>query len=162
MSDCHDNWLNLEKAVNIANQENCEYLLFAGDLIAPPMVQILEKFNGKIELVWGNNEGEKVALTRMFDSSEKITLHGVAKGDYYEGEIDGIKIFMQHYPKIVELAAKSGDYDLCIHGHNHLYSQSGVGHTLVLNPGEIQGLKTGEPSFIIFDTKTKGAAKIDL
>ncbi|MEK9171104.1 MAG: metallophosphoesterase family protein [Patescibacteria group bacterium] len=64
MADSHDVWDNLEKAVARANKEKCELLLFAGDFIAPPGIPILEKFNGKIKFVWGNNEGEKVGLTR--------------------------------------------------------------------------------------------------
>lgn len=42
-------------------------------------------------------------------------------GDYYEGEIDGVRVFMKHYPKYADLATKSNDYDLVIHGHTHEY-----------------------------------------
>lgn len=158
MSDSHDNWINLEKAVNISNEHGCEFLLFAGDLIAPPQLAILEKFNGKVKFVWGNNEAEKVGLTRMMDASEKVELCG----DIFEGEIDGIKIFMNHYPRIAELATKSGEFDLCIHGHTHEYREEKVENTILINPGEIQGYKTGKASFVIFDTEDKSISKIDI
>ncbi len=158
MSDSHDNWVNLEKAVNISNENHCEFLLFAGDLIAPPQLAILEKFNGKIKFVWGNNEAEKVGLTRMMDSSNKIELCG----DIFEGEIGGVKIFMNHYPRIAELAAKSKEFDLCIFGHTHEYVESKIGNTILVNPGEIQGYKTGKASFVIFDTESKRLKKVNL
>jgi putative phosphoesterase len=156
ISDSHDNWEVLEKAVNIANENNCEVLLFAGDLIAPPGISVLEKFNGKIKYVWGNNEGERLGITRKMDNSNKIELCG----NIYEGQIDNIKIFMNHYPRISELAAKSKEFDLCIHGHTHIYGEENVGNTLLLNPGEIQGIK-GKPSFVIFNTETKSTEKIE-
>jgi len=158
MSDSHDNWVNLEKAVQISNENSCEYLLFAGDLIAPPQLEILEKFIGKVKLVWGNNEGERVVLTKMMAASVKIELNG----DIFEGELGGIKIFMNHYPRIAELAAKSKEFDLCIFGHTHEYVESKIENTILVNPGEIQGYKTGTASFVIFDTESKGVEKIDL
>ncbi len=158
MSDSHDNWINLEKAVLISNEQKCEFLLFAGDLIAPPQLAILEKFNGKVKFVWGNNEAERMGLTRMIDASEKIELCG----DIFEGEIDGTKIFMDHYPRVAELAAKSGEFDLCIYGHTHIYGEDKVGNAVLINPGEVQGYKTGKPSFVIFDTEKNSVSKIDL
>lgn len=158
MSDIHDNWVNLERAVSLSNEQGCEFLLFAGDLIAPPQLAILEKFNGNVKFVWGNNEAEKVGLTRMMDGSDKIEL----SGDIFEDVIDGIKIFMNHYPRIAELATKSGEFDLCIHGHTHEYREEKVGNTILINPGEIQGYKTGKASFVIFDTKDKSIIRQDI
>lgn len=158
MSDSHENWEKLTEAIEIANKEECTHLLFAGDLIAPPGVAILEKFNGKIHFVWGNNEGEKLGLTRKMDPSQKITL----EGDIFESEIHGLKIFMNHYPRIVELAAKAGEFDLCIHGHTHEYREETINNTILINPGEIQGYLTGNVTFVIFDCETKKIQKIEL
>lgn len=157
MSDSHDNWDNLKQAIKMSNDMNCEMLLFAGDLIAPPGIKILEEFEGMVKFVWGNNEGEKVKLTQLIDASQTVDLDG----DIYEAEIDGLRVFMNHYPKIGELAAKSGDYDLVIHGHTHDYREEKFGDTILINPGEIQGNKN-HPSFIIFETTTKEVSKIEL
>lgn len=151
MSDSHDNWNNLEKAIETANEKGCGYLLFAGDLVAPPGLAILDKFEGKVKFVWGNNEAERVGMTRKMDASQKIELCG----DVYEGDVDGVRIFMNHYPRFVELAAKSGEFDLCIYGHTHEISQEKINDCLLFNPGEIQGYKTNKPSFGIYDTTTK-------
>lgn len=158
MSDSHDRWDHLEKAVDLANKEGCKLLLFAGDFIAPPGVSILEKFNGDVKFVWGNNEGEKVVLTRRLDDSKNIELCG----DTYEGQINGVKIFMNHYPLFTELAAKSGNFDLCIFGHTHKYHTEKVNDCLMVNPGEIQGYATSEVTFIIYDTNNKNVEKISI
>ncbi|WKZ30419.1 MAG: metallophosphoesterase [Candidatus Dojkabacteria bacterium] len=156
MSDSHENWTKLSQAIAIANEKGCEYLLFAGDLIAPPGIKILEQFDGQIKFVWGNNEMEQVNMTRKMDASEKIELCD----DIFEGELGGVKIFMNHYPRIGELAAKSGEFDVCIHGHTHEYREETVGNTLLLNPGEIQGYATGTSTFMILDTESKSVEKI--
>ena len=158
MSDCHDNWENLEKAVNHANDENCDILLYAGDLITPSGLQILTKFKGKVHTIFGNNEGEKYGYTKLAEKDSSITLHG----DVFEDTIDGIKIFMNHYPRLAELAAKSGEFDLCIHGHDHKYKEEKVNDTILLNPGEIQGYKFKDPCFVIFDTQKSLFRKISL
>lgn len=156
MSDSHDRWDHLEKAVQLANERKCELLLFAGDLIAPPGLAVLEKCNGDVKFVWGNNEAERVGLTRMMDASRKIELCG----DIYESTVSGVRIFMNHYPRFGELAAKSGEFDLVIFGHTHEYHHEMIGDTLLLNPGEIQGFKTGKAGFVIYDTATKTAERI--
>ncbi len=156
MSDSHDNWAKLEEAVERANDEKCEVLLFAGDLIAPTGIIVLRKFKGKVNFVWGNNEMERVGIVRKIDALENFEMCG----DFYEDKIDGIKIFMNHYPKFVELAAKSGDYDLCIHGHTHEYREDKIGNTILINPGTIQGYPSGESTFIIFDTQDKSINKL--
>jgi putative phosphoesterase len=158
MSDSHDNWAKLTEAIGIANKEDCTHLLFAGDLIAPPGIVVLEKFNGKIHFVWGNNEAEKVGITRKMDASEKITL----EGDIFESEIHGVKVFMNHYPRIAELAAKSDEFDLCIYGHTHEYREEKINDTILINPGEIQGYLTGNSTFIIFDSQARKVKKVNL
>lgn len=156
MSDSHDRWDHLEKAINIANQQNCQLLLFAGDLIAPTGVAVLEKFEGKIKFVWGNNEAERVGMTRKMDASDKCELCG----DIYEDTVDGVRIFMNHYPRISQLAAQSGNFDLSIFGHTHDYHEEIIGDCLLVNPGEIQGYQTDISTFIIFDTRDKKIEKV--
>lgn len=156
MSDSHDSWDHLEKAIVTAHENGCELLLFAGDLIAPPGLAVLEKFRGKVKFVWGNNEAERVGMTRKMDASEKVELCG----DVYEESVDGVRIFMNHYPRLVELAARSREFDLCIFGHTHQYHHEMVDACLLINPGEIQGYRTGICSFVVFDTQTKKAEKI--
>jgi uncharacterized protein len=158
MSDSHDRWDHLEKAIQFGNSSNCKYLLFAGDLIAPPGISVLQKFNGKVILVWGNNEGEKVGIAEKIKTTNNIELHY----EIFDEEIEGTKIFMNHYPRPTELAAQSGQYDLCIHGHTHIYREEKTGKTNLVNPGEIQGFISGNVTFVIFDTTSQKIEKITL
>lgn len=162
MSDSHDYFENLEKAINISNERGCEYLLFAGDLIAPPGVAFLSQFNGKVLYILGNNEAELIGLFSKMSETDNVEFSKDPDGGYmYEGEIDGIKIFMHHYPKIAEIALDSGNYDLCVHGHTHEYRHEKKGEAQLVNPGALHPLKC-KPSFVIFDTKSKEIEKIEL
>jgi uncharacterized protein len=158
-SDNHDNWINLEKAVKAANLNRCEQLLFAGDLISPPGIAVLEKFEGQVKLIWGNNEGEKMGITRKADASQKMELCG----DYFEGEIDKIKIFLIHSPRLAELAAASQEFDLVIHEHNHDEKREiNVGKTLLVNPGGLHLYPGNTPSITIYDTQKKTVESVEI
>jgi uncharacterized protein len=158
VSDIHDNWLNLEKALKIANDLPCEYLLFAGDLIAPPGIALLDDFKGEVVMVWGNNELAQVSIQQQVDKRDNI----FNAGDHYEGEIAGLKFFMHHIPRYAELAADTEEFDVAICGHTHEYFTDVIGDTILINPGEIHGYKTGEPSLVILDSETKQLEKISL
>jgi len=72
---------------------------------------------------------------------------------------------MNHYPRFVELAAKSGEFDLCVFGHTHTHHHEQIGKTLLINLGAIQASEaslTRESSFIIFDCETEKAEKVVL
>jgi predicted phosphodiesterase len=59
ISDSHDAWAKIEKAIAIGNENNCQVLLHAGDFVTPAGVKLLAKFKGEVHIVWGNNEGER-------------------------------------------------------------------------------------------------------
>lgn len=162
-SDSHDRWDYLKRAVEKGNEERCEIMLFAGDLVAPGGVSILKGFNGRVNLVLGNNEGELVGLTRMLDANENTIFHYRRGESTMEEEFDGLKFYMNHYPNIVKNVAKIGEFDVCIYGHNHIYCEEILENgTILLNPGEVQGYKTGVATCMIFDTQTKEITKITL
>lgn len=151
VSDSHDNWVKMKETITQANNRSCEVLLHAGDLIAPSGIPLLAEFKGKVKFVFGNNEAEKLGLVNKAAHYQNIEVCG----DIFEGEVGGIKIFMNHYPKIAELAAKTGDYDLCVFGHTHEILQQRMNNTLLVNPGEVQGYLTGKATFMIFDTDSR-------
>jgi predicted phosphodiesterase len=61
---------------------------------------------------------------------------------------------MNHYPNIASWAAKSGEYDVCIYGHDHTYHYSTIGNTQLINPGCIVGDRQAA-GFVIYDTQTR-------
>lgn len=157
VSDCHDEFDNLEKAVEIANQKGCEQLLFAGDFVAPLGLEVFEKFNGKVQMIWGNNEGEKFLFTRTVDSMQNVTMHG----DSFSGKVGEIKVFMHHLPEIALLAAKSSEFDLVIHGHTHVFKQEKVGDTLLICPGNLKGWRENA-GFVIFDLQKMAVERVEI
>lgn len=157
LSDSHDNFCTISDAVKQANDANCEALLFAGDLVAPSALEYLCEFKGHIHFIWGNNEGEKAKITQMIEQNKNVILHG----ETMEEDVGGLKFFMTHYPRIGQIAAGFGGFDVVVYGHDHIYHEEKVGDTLLLNPGELHGQKRAA-TFMILDTETKTIEKITI
>lgn len=158
-SDSHDHWDTLARAVMIAEKRGCEHFLFAGDFVTPSGLHVFGSFSGHVHFVWGNNEGERVGMVRAIDAAPNMTLHG----DVMETAFEGLRFYMNHYPGFVQNAALTGKYDVCIYGHNHLYHEETLPNgTTLLNPGEIAGSRTGNPTCMIFDTETRAVERVNL
>ena len=157
MSDSHDNIWKLAKA--IPHFEGADAIIHCGDLIAPFMIiRLIKGANGiPVHVVWGNNDGDKRLLTEVAASAENIHLHG----DFAEIEIDGIKVAVNHYPKIARALAESGRYDLVCYGHDHTAHEEWVGDTLLLNPGEVMGMNS-RSTIALYNTKNKQVAFVEL
>lgn len=159
VSDTHDNEEKLSTAISVGNNAGCEIMLHAGDFVSPPTLDNLKSFNGNVYLVWGNNEGEKVGFMSKIAKMENTEMIG----DVMEKEFGGLKFYMNHYPDIVLNAGLTGKYDVCIYGDDHIYHEETMSNgTILLNPGEVHGNKTGISTCMIFDTETKKAEKIIL
>ncbi len=159
VSDSHDNYGKLQEAISVGNEAGCGVMLHAGDFVSPLGIDFLKDFGGEVHMVFGNCEGEKVRMISKIAKYENITMHG----DVMEKEFAGLKFYMNHYPDIVKNASLTNKYHICIHGHSHIYNEEKISEkTTILNPGEIQGYKTGMYTCMIFDTKTKKVEKINL
>lgn len=157
-SDIHDNKTNLQKFVGRLEDEESDLGLFAGDLISPLMIGILAELKFPIKMIWGNNEGEKLGVSKQISNHEdKLSM----EGDSWEGEVGEKRVFMTHYPNIAELASKSQLYDLVIYGHTHKFQHVQEGKTIVINPGEIAGL-LGDASFVLWDTSANTFTQITI
>ncbi|MBD3329288.1 YfcE family phosphodiesterase [Candidatus Dojkabacteria bacterium] len=157
ISDIHDSWGNLQEALNIISDQKCDRLFVAGDLISPPGLRIIKEAQIQTELILGNNEGALVVFTRLADSIDSINFHEYT----FEEEVSGKQIFMHHLPRPVELAAKSGEFDVCIHGHTHFFRNESFDDALLLNPGSLIGNK--EPAgFVILDLDSLEVERLDL
>lgn len=157
LSDSHNNWDNLSLAIDLANHEECEFVLFAGDLTVPAGVDYLSAFNGSVHAIFGNGERSKQKVRDAADETENVNYHG----DEYQTSIDDTDIFMHHYPKKAEDAAESGEYDLCVHGHTHEYRNDVVNDTRIINPGPLQGPR-GSVGFAVYDTDEDSVHEIGL
>ena len=66
MSDSHDNVPNIRKALAIFAAEGCEVLIHAGDIVAPFSVKEILTFKGPVYGVFGNNDGEKAGIVKLW------------------------------------------------------------------------------------------------
>jgi predicted phosphodiesterase len=106
ISDTHDHHRNVIRAVEIFNERGVEYVLHAGDIVAPFTAKpFAELRDAKFIAVFGNNDGEKLFL--------KSTIEGFG-GEIHEychkGEIAGKTIYMTHMHHSIDEIAASGMY----------------------------------------------------
>jgi len=155
LSDIHDNLWALQRVLE--QVADCEALLYLGDLCAPfTLGAIAQGFAGPIHTVWGNNDGDKLLITRVAEKAGQVTLHG----DFAFLTLGERAIAMTHYPVLANALAAGQQYDLVCYGHDHERKQSEVGHTLLLNPGEVMG-RFGVSSYAVYDTAQNKAEIVE-
>ncbi len=149
ISDTHDNIKDTKKALELFKKEKVKTIIHSGDLTAPFMIDIIDKYNIKTHLVFGNID-DRFLTTKKSLESKNIVLHG----NIAEIKIQGKKFFINHFPKIAELAYKTKEYDYVIYGHTHKKDLRKNNKTTIINSGEILG-RFKEKTIAILDLKTK-------
>ena len=151
ISDTHDNFFTLDKALKYINDKKCEVLLHAGDMSRPETLDhIATKFHGPIHVVEGNSDIDPDEFYEVEKIFPNVTYHGKIA----EIEIDSLLIGMTHKPRDAKTLAAFQKHDLVIHGHDHKPWQSFPYGIEVLNPGNVQDTRY-PATFAIYDTKTK-------
>jgi predicted phosphodiesterase len=84
-------------------------------------------------------------------------------GEFFQDELEGKRIAVNHYPDIALPLTESGRYDLICYGHNHLFAVEQRGNTLTLNPGALLGYdpvnrRDIPATFILYDTESNTAS----
>ena len=150
ISDTHDNIWKLEDAM--PHLHSADAIIHCGDLCAPFIVKKLgEGLPDKpIHIVWGNNDGDPFLISKVANNFPEVQIHG----QLAQLEIEGVRIGVNHYPEIALDLARSGSYDLVCYGHDHTSHESMVGDCLLLNPGELMGMK-GESTLAIIELPGK-------
>jgi uncharacterized protein len=150
LSDIHDNLWNLRAAIG---HLQADQLICCGDLCSPFVIGQLAKFAGPVHIVFGNNDADLFRITRQ--ASSRVQVHG----EFFEGELGGKRIAVNHFDNIARPIALSGQYDLVCYGHNHEFRVTRVGRTLAINPGPVMGARFpgGQwtdvvPTFAVYDT----------
>ena len=134
ISDIHDNLWNLVPAIEHVSAA-ADVLICCGDLCSPFVMDLLTRFPGRVEIVFGNNDADLFRITRK--SSDRVRVHG----ELFETELDGKKVAVNHFDYLARPMAASGLYDIVCYGHNHDFSVARVGGTLAINPGPIMGAR---------------------
>ena len=163
ISDTHDHKDNILKAVSIMNERNVSALIHCGDYVAPFVKRWFDGLNDKIKNnfygVYGNNDGERVMLSKILGNICEIVGLELVK------DFGGLIVFAAHMPTpdTIEALAKSGSYDIILTGHTHqVVNKKYDNGVLVVNPGEACGYLSGKATFAIIDTIKKEAEIIEL
>ncbi len=146
MSDSHDHLENIERAVELATEKGAEMLLHCGDICSPFVMDRLAPFTGPVHVVFGNNDGDPMTISRIAEKFSNITVH------HHTGVIETEKglVAFTHYPEHGKGLAATGSYAAVFSGHTHIRMAEEVAGTPHINPGEIMGFLEG-PGFVVFD-----------
>ncbi|HAU98729.1 MAG TPA: YfcE family phosphodiesterase [Candidatus Pacebacteria bacterium] len=164
ISDTHDNTPAIVWIIEYLNKQGIKVALHAGDLINPGILhRFRDHYEGHLYFVFGNNDGEKALAMSRSEAAKNLTCYPFE----FKQEFGGKKFFMDHYSAISELMAKSGEFDVCIGGHDHTYRVKKYEKCLFINPGNcvtkdkwLQQPTEKESSFVILDTATMQTEKV--
>lgn len=155
ISDIHDNIPKLRSA--LALMGDIDALVCCGDLCSPFIVKELgEGFTGPIHIVFGNNDGDRFRIHECAGRYDHMTIHG----EFASLELGGRSFGINHFDDIGRTMA--GRFDVVCFGHSHRHEIRSEGDTLVINPGEIYGLLSGDSTFVVYDTAGGEATRVDV
>ncbi len=147
MSDSHDNMKAIRSAVNFFNEKQVDYVIHAGDLIAPFTAREIKRLVCPYEIVLGNNDGEILGLYKIYD--------GHVHQPPFHIELNGRSILVLHDPILVKDLYQKTRYDLIIYGHDHeAFIDKLEDGTLIVNPGECGGWLSGKSTIAICNLET--------
>lgn len=147
IADSHDNRANIQKAVEIFNRKEVGLVIHAGDFVAPFTCLDFKELHCKMQMVFGNNDGEKVGLTSAF--KDLGTLLPGPRSFY----VNGKKVLLMHEHDCVDEFTAAASADIIIYGHTH-ETDIRKGPPLVINPGEAGGWLNGKATIAILDIGT--------
>ena len=146
-ADSHDHLDHIRAAVEVFNREECELVVFAGDLVSSFAVPPLRKLNCRLVACFGDNEGNKIGVAAGF----KI-LGVMGEPPFCLTTADGTRLLITHMLNHVK--PLEGEFDVCIYAHTHKPElwHDAYGR-LCLNPGETSGWSFGKPTVAILETQ---------
>ncbi len=157
ISDSHDNIWKLNQAM--PHLKAADAVIHCGDLVAPFVVSNIAEGVGDtpVHIVWGNNQGDTYRIGIMVEKLPHVTLHGFMA----DLELEGIAIAVCHYPHVARGLAHSGKYGMVCFGHTHTPHEEWVDDCLLLNPGEVMGLR-GRSTIVLVNLPERSVEWIEL
>ena len=155
MSDSHDNRPAIQKAVDIFNSRQVGMVAHAGDIVSPFTHLDFKNLKCPMELVFGNNDGERIGLAAAFREIGTL-LPGPRQFAF-----GGRRFLLMHENGCLEAAAASPALDIVIYGHDHELMVR-QGPPLVINPGETGGWLGGRKTIAILNLESLQVEIVDL
>jgi hypothetical protein len=144
LADTHDNLPKIDKAVRFFKRKRVDFVLHAGDFIAPFAVARLKNLSCDFCGVFGNNDGERTGLTQV--SAGKI------QPEPLRISLDNRRIVLVHDINAINPSAE--DAHLIIYAHTHTPEIRRWDSLLLVNPGECAGWLSNRCSVAIIDLDT--------
>ncbi len=156
-ADSHDHLDNIRLAVDRFNEEKCDYVLFAGDLVSTIAVPPLRSLECPLVGCFGDNEGNKLGLRSGL--SIVTTLFGDPPVRFRAD--DGTRFLIAHMKR--QLRGLTDKFDVAVYGHTHKprVHRSECGR-LHINPAETGCRSFGRPSNVVLDTDAFHTRMIEL
>ena len=163
VSDTHDHWPALDALCRRLADTGCTYLLHCGDVCAPlTLLRLLDGFDGQVDLVAGNVDGDHYLMTTRTAGRENFRFHGAELAELAIGER---RIAMQHYPRLARALASGGEYDAVFYGHDHVAHveriEAGGRSVLLANPGTLAAMGR-TPTYGLYDPASNDLELVDL
>ncbi len=121
-SDSHRKSILTKQAIDHLKSKDIAYIVHAGDLEIKENLDILKNSDLPYVSVFGNNDHNLIQYSHLY----KI------KQEPYYFKIKDFTFKLMHLPFYL-----SGDTNIVISGHTHMFEENFINGTLFLNPGEI-------------------------
>lgn len=162
LSDTHDNKWAIQAISERFEAAAVEHVIHGGDYVSPFNAKHLSAWSGRFDGVFGNNDGERIGLSKFFSDIGPIHVgpHPVRLG--------GRRLLVMHEPAALGALGRSGDFDAVVYGHTHAVDlrtvphASGTGETLIVNPGEGGGWVHDRATAVILDLETMSYELLDV
>jgi hypothetical protein len=155
-ADTHNHLDNIRRAVEYFNRAECEYVIFAGDLVSTIAVPPLRNLTCPLVGCFGDNEGNKVGLL-----AGMRTVGVIGEPPLGFRSPDGVRFIIAHmYSQIKKL---EGEFEMAVYGHTHKARiRRDERGRLHVNPGETSGWSFGRPTIAMLETGDRSASIIDI
>lgn len=121
LSDTHSKKGRSQKVIDHLVQEGAEFLIHAGDIVKPEILEQLKSSGLRYVAVYGNNDAG------LIEYHDRYTL--VQEPHYFK--LGGASFKLMHLPFYM-----NGDAEVIVFGHTHVFECDFKNRTLFLNPGE--------------------------
>jgi hypothetical protein len=152
VSDSHDRADLLAQAVRNAAEDGASIIVHCGDVIGTQTLRAALRVGIPMHVIHGNNLGDPVAMHALAQASGGLMRY---YGPDARLELQGLKVFLVHYPEYGYAMACTGDWDLVCCGHSHEAEIRRVAtvkgtQAWMVNPGTVAGL-AAPPTWVLGD-----------
>jgi putative phosphoesterase len=145
LSDTHGRYHTVEKALQILQGRNVNFVIHCGDIDDADTVWLFHGFTA--HFVYGNCDAtESVAIQQAV-----YGIGGELHRPFGRLELEGVKIAFLHGDdaRLMRQVEQSGEFDFLFYGHTHHAREHRTGPTRVINPGALH--RANPKTFLVLD-----------